>query len=103
MSEQSHLQGKWRPPRATILLSEILLPKTLLKTCHFQSDLDFKITDRRLQTGLIGFQVNKMLSFKGLPGGPAVKTPHFHCRGAGSIFGGGTKSVHAARHSKKVF
>ena len=25
------------------------------------------------------------------PGGPVVKTPHFHCRGTGSIPGWGTK------------
>ena len=41
--------------------------KILLKTCSFQSYLDFKVADRRLQTGLIGFQMNKILSFKGLP------------------------------------
>ena len=29
------------------------------------------------------------------PGGPVVRTPHFHCRGAGSIPGQETKILHA--------
>ena len=35
------------------------------------------------------------------PGGPVVKTPHFHSRGTGSVPGRGTKILHAAWPKKK--
>ena len=35
------------------------------------------------------------------PGGPVVKTLRFHCRGAGSIPGRGTKILHAVWHGQK--
>ena len=35
------------------------------------------------------------------PGGPVVKTLHFHCRGKGSIPGWGTKIPHATPHGQK--
>ena len=35
------------------------------------------------------------------PGGPVGKTPHFHCRGTGSIPGQGTKISHV-QHSLKI-
>ena len=35
------------------------------------------------------------------PGNPVVKTPHFQCRGMGSIPGWGTKISHAVRVGKK--
>ena len=34
-------------------------------------------------------------------GGPVVRTPRFHCRGPGSIHGGGTKTMQATRCSQK--
>ena len=37
----------------------------------------------------------------GFPGGPVVRTPHFHCRGPGSIPGQGTKILQAERRGKK--
>ena len=39
---------------------------------------------------------------KEFPGGPVVRTPHFHCRGPGSIPGQGTKILQATRHSQKT-
>ena len=35
------------------------------------------------------------------PSGPVVKTPHFHCRGTGSILGWGTKIPQAVRPERK--
>ena len=35
------------------------------------------------------------------PGSPAVKTPHFHCRGMGSIPGQVTRIPYAMQHGKK--
>ena len=37
-----------------------------------------------------------------LPGSPMIKTLHFHCRGMGSIPGGGTKIPHAMKHGQKT-
>ena len=37
----------------------------------------------------------------GLPGGPVVKTLHFHFRGTGSIPGWGTKILHAPWRGQK--
>ena len=34
-------------------------------------------------------------------GGPAAETPHFHCRGTGSIPGQGTKIPHATEQPRK--
>ena len=36
-----------------------------------------------------------------LPGGPVVKTPHFHCRGLGFDPGQGTKIPQAAQGGQK--
>ena len=36
--------------------------------------------------------------FRDFPGGPVVKTPHFHCRGMGSIPGWGTNIPHIKKH-----
>ena len=36
------------------------------------------------------------------PGGPVVRTRHFHCRGWGSIPGWGTKIPHAGDAAKKI-
>ena len=36
------------------------------------------------------------------PGGPVVKTPHFHCRGAGSIPGRGAKVPHTVWRNQKT-
>ena len=47
---------------------KILLPKNFAENLQFSELFGFyKVADRRLQTGLIGFQMNKILSFKGLP------------------------------------
>ena len=35
------------------------------------------------------------------PGGPVVKTQHFHCRGMGSVPGWGTKIPYAESHGQK--
>ena len=37
-----------------------------------------------------------------LPGDPVVKTQHLHCRGPGSIPGGGTKIPQAAWYGQKI-
>ena len=34
------------------------------------------------------------------PGGPVIRTPHFHCRGLGSILSQGTKIPLATQHGK---
>ena len=34
------------------------------------------------------------------PGGPVIRTLHFHCRGHGSIPGPGTNIPHAAQHGQ---
>ena len=36
-----------------------------------------------------------------LPGGPVLKTRHFHCRGQGSIPGQGTNILHAVWHGQR--
>ena len=35
------------------------------------------------------------------PGGPVVRTLHFHCQGLGSIPGWGTKILQALKHNQK--
>ena len=44
------------------------------------------------------FQISLFWEF---PGGPVVRTRHFHCRGLGSILGRGTKIPQAARRGRK--
>ena len=44
---------------------------------------------------------DKSLRPRDFPGGPVVKTPHFHCRGVGSTPGRGAKIPHAARCCQK--
>ena len=39
---------------------------------------------------------------RGFPGGPVVKTPHFQCKGMGSISGQGTKIPHAMWQGQSI-
>ena len=47
------------------------------------------------------FEMNENEKNRDFPGGPVVKTLHFHCRGKGSIPGWGTKIPHATPHGQK--
>ena len=45
--------------------------------------------------------MEKIYHFGGLPGGPVVKTPRFHCRDAYLIPGQGAKSPHTSQKNKR--
>ena len=46
--------------------------------------------------------LDQEFSFGELPGGPVVRTRRFHCRGAGSIPGLGTKIPQAVQRVQKI-
>ena len=47
------------------------------------------------------FFFSKKTALWEFPGGPVVRTQHFHCQCPGLIPGRGTKTPEAARHSQK--
>ena len=50
---------------------------------------------------LYSFTNNSKKNLREFPGGPVLRTPHFHCQGPGSIPGQGTKIPQAAQHDQK--
>ena len=54
-----------------------------------------------LAVSRISYKKKKEFLQGNLPGGPVVKTPHFHCRGLGFDPGWGTKIPQAAQGGQK--
>lgn len=73
-------------------------PSLLIQHLHWVLSLKAKeawiIPHRLSNTALI-------LNCQELPGGPVVKTEHFHCHGQGSIPGRGTNILKAVRCGQK--
>ena len=67
---------------------------------------DFKKLETELPDSSVGkssfpdCSVGKKLETE-FPGGPVVRTLHFHCQGLGSIPGWGTKILQALKHNQK--